>query len=385
MHMIVIIEPGITDATVSVYKDDASESRSNVVYWNTSDPDFARMLREHIAALSHGEPILAVSARIQWGSRDFDSIERVDRGFVSKYASMGHIMPSYKLVTGRLFEALLDTFPCTPIFAFSETGFFSGLSEESAAWAVPDEVVSKPLFGVRGLSGIIHQSNARFVPVGKTLSIVLSDLTSLAAMKNTIPVCASPGATPLVVILGERTSGDIDAGIVFHLMRTAGYSIYKTDEILKKESGFYGITGRKETIPGMYALYGTDDRVTLAFDVYMNHILKYAGECLAHLRGLDSIVFAGSNLSPLVPFVSSLLARLSFLGIELAEKPWKHNARHTCISGPRSGVSVFLNYLSVSEIMAHETARLCSLDCQKQNALTMEHNVPQAVRDSSNT
>jgi acetate kinase len=353
--MIVVIDPYASTLKVDVYRDSGELFSSDSLHADIADQGFGRNLDGFIALQIAGERISAVAMRVRWGGNAFGSVAKVDPDFMSRYRELTPASLSYHSMTIRLIDILRDLFESTEFYIFFETGFFGSLPAEAREYAAPAEFNPGNAIETRGLSGIFHSFGASVCGNGKTLSFVMDRQTSVCAIDKGCPLNVNPGGSPLEGIMGETTCGDLDPGIVFYLMREMNASIYKIDEILKKESGFYGITGLKMSIPRLFKFVGTRERVTLAFDVYMNHLLKYAGEGLALLEGLDNIIFSGPYVSDLIPLVHYLLTRIGFLDIRLKPFPWKREGKTTVISKPDSKVAVYLNHLSLSEIIALET------------------------------
>jgi acetate kinase len=120
------------------------------------------------------------------------------------------------------------------------------------------------------------------------------------------------------------------------------------------------LTGLNMGIRELFKLYGKEKKVTLAFDVYKNHILKYIGECISVLEGVDVIIIGGNFVPFLKPFIYSLLKHISFLGISLADLPWKNESDITEISSDGSDVKIYINNLHSADIIYKETEKINS-------------------------
>ena len=69
------------------------------------------------------------------------------------------------------------------------------------------------------------------------ISAHLGNGCSVTAIKNGESVDTSLGMTPLEGVMMGTRSGDVDAGIIFHLVEHLGYTIEQVDKLLNKESG----------------------------------------------------------------------------------------------------------------------------------------------------
>jgi len=78
-------------------------------------------------------------------------------------------------------------------------------------------------------------------------------------------------------------SGDLDPGIILHLLRM-GLNMKELEELLYRKSGVRGLTGGKE-IKDL-------EEEDLAFKLYIYRIKKYIGAYFAILPNLELIVFS---------------------------------------------------------------------------------------------
>jgi acetate kinase len=116
--------------------------------------------------------------------------------------------------------------------------------------------------------------------------------------------------------MGTR-SGDIDAAVLIHLHRTAGLGFDELDTLLNRQSGLLGLSGNGDMRNVQEAASGGDDVAEAALAVYRHRVRRYIGAYLAHLGGLDALVFTagvGENNSLLR---RRTLAGLEFLGISV--------------------------------------------------------------------
>jgi acetate kinase len=245
------------------------------------------------------------------------------------------------------------------MFVFFETNFFSRLPNEEKCYAIPVELSKNNSFKRYGYHGIFHEYNAELVSSkSKLISIVFDNKTTVCSALARNPYSISLGYTPLEGIMSASSCGDLDSGIVFYLMKRYGNSLFKIDDILKRQSGFYGLTGYDLKISELIKLYGKDNKVTLAFDVYRNQILKYVGEAISVLGGLDHLIISGSEIKTFLPIIYKLLNDISFLGINLKCLPWSEDSAFVELTTHESDIKVSINYQTVAEIIARKTIKI---------------------------
>ncbi len=145
--------------------------------------------------------------------------------------------------------------------------------------------------------------------------------------------------------MGTR-SGDIDPGIIFHMMRRTGTSAADIEKKLNKESGVLGITGKWADRRDIELAAEKGDPIAiLAQQMESYRIKKYIGAYYAALGHVDALVFTAGvgEMGPDIRRIST--AGLEEMGIVVDEKK---NALAKCrnaeldITGPGSKVKVFV-------------------------------------------
>jgi acetate kinase len=145
----------------------------------------------------------------------------------------------------------------------------------------------------------------------------LGNGASVAAIDGGVSVETSMGMTPLEGLVMGTRSGDIDAAVLIHLHRQAGLDFDELDTLLNRGSGLLGLTGNGDMRGVQEAASGGDPAAEAALAVYRHRVRRYIGAYLAHLGGLDALVFTagvGENNSLLR---RRTLAGLEFLGISV--------------------------------------------------------------------
>ena len=102
--------------------------------------------------------------------------------------------------------------------------------------------------------------------------------------------------------------------------------------------------------------YGKDPKVNLAFDVYQAQLLKFIGEGISVLGGLENIIFSGSEMDALTPIIYSLIKKISFLGINIKSLPWVDEKEIFQLTSGESKIKVYLNRMSLPKVIFYETA-----------------------------
>ncbi len=99
--------------------------------------------------------------------------------------------------------------------------------------------------------------------------------------------------TPLEGLVMGTRPGDVDAGVIFHLLRK-GRNAVDLENIFNRDSGLKGISGLTNDMREPLAAADNGDTHALeAISVFCYRIKKYIGDYTVALGGLDVVVFTG--------------------------------------------------------------------------------------------
>ena len=246
--------------------------------------------------------IVAVGHRIVQGGKYFDGPALITDEVRNLIDDLCALAPLHNPAHLKGIDVARELMPDTPHVAVFDTAFFQRLPEETATYALKQEVAEKYAVRRYGAHGTSHQyvsgQVARLMGNDALRQIVLhlGNGASVSAVKAGRPIDTSMGLTPLEgLVMGTRT-GDIDPAVVFHLQRVAGMSVDEVDTLFNKKSGMKGMTGESDMRSVWEVINNTSDpeaskRARTAMDVYINRLLKYVGSYTAELGGLDVITF----------------------------------------------------------------------------------------------
>jgi acetate kinase len=200
-----------------------------------------------------------------------------------------------------------------------DTAFHRTIPPEAATYAIDADLAERYHVHRYGFHGTSHQYVSRAaaafldLPLEDTKIIVLhlGNGASACAVDGGRSVETSMGMTPLEGLVMGTRSGDIDPAAIFHLHRQAGLGFEELETMLNRNSGLKGMTGHGDMRDVQAAASEGDERAEAALAVYRHRIRRYIGAYVAHLGGLDAIVFTagvGEN--------NSLLRRRTLAGLE---------------------------------------------------------------------
>jgi acetate kinase len=283
------------------------------------------------------------------GGPDFTEPVVLTDEVIDAIAELARFAPLHNPPAVAGMRAARAELPEVPHVAVFDTAFFASLPEVSATYAI-DAALARE-HGIRRYGA--HGTSHRFVSVvaarfaGRSLDglrqivLHLGNGASIAALRSGRPVDISMGLTPLEGLVMGTRAGDLDPGVLLHLLR-AGLSLDELDALLQHRSGLQGLAGRHD-MRDLLAAAGEDRSAQLALDVYVHRLRKYIGAYLAVLGGADQLVFTGGVGEHAGPVRAAALRGLDALGLSLdADRNSEATDGAREISGPGASVQVLV-------------------------------------------
>lgn len=270
------------------------------------------------------DDVEVVGHRVVHGGQKFHEPTLLDDAVVTQIAELSALAPLHNPAGVQGIEVARRLLPDVPQVAVFDTAFFYNLPPAAAIYALDREVAER--YGVRryGFHGTSHQyvseQAAGFLGRGyaeiNQIVLHLGNGASASAILHGRAVETSMGLTPLEgLVMGTRT-GDIDAGIVFHLARN-GMSIDEIDTMFNRRSGMLGLCGANDFREIHRLIEAGDAAAQLAYNVYVHRLRKYIGAYIATLAGADVISFTAGVGENDVVLRADAMAGLEVLGIEI--------------------------------------------------------------------
>lgn len=311
--------------------------------------------------------ITAVGHRVVQGGSLFDSATLITDEVEAQIDELSALAPLHNPANLLGIRAARIAMPDVPHVAIFDTAFHQTIPAEAYTYAIDAEVAAK--YGIRkyGAHGTSHkfvsEETAKFMgrPLSELKMIVLhiGNGGSLSAIDGGRCIETSMGMTPLEGLVMGTRSGDLDPAVLIHLHRQAGMTFDEIDTLLNRRSGLLGMAGNSDMRDVQNASEAGDEVATAALAVYRHRIIRYLGAYIAHLKGVDALVFTagiGENDDELRRLV---LEGLEFLGINVDQalnKPRSKMARY--ISPDDSPVKVLVVPTNEELEIARQTSAL---------------------------
>ncbi len=287
--------------------------------------DHGAGMRRVLDTLGGRGEIVAVGHRVVHGGSLFDRATVITDEVEAQIAELSALAPLHNPANLLGIRAARLALPNVPHVAVFDTAFHQTLPPAAYTYAIDVTLAEK--YGVRryGFHGTSHkyvsEQAARFLgrPLGelKTIVLHLGNGASVAAIDGGVSVETSMGMTPLEGLVMGTRSGDIDPAALIHLHRQAGLDFDDLDTLLNRRSGLLGLTGNGDMRDVQEAASRGDEVAEAALAVYRHRVRRYIGAYIAHLGGLDALVFTAGVGENNALLRRKALAGLEFLGIEV--------------------------------------------------------------------
>lgn len=212
-----------------------------------------------------------------------------------------------------------------------------------------------------GYHGISYDYISRQVPqhAPEARRVVVAHLgggCSLCAMLDGKSVETTMGFSAIEGMPMSTRVGEIDAGILIHLMEVDGMDAAAVEKFLYKQSGLLGISGISGDMRELEE--SSAPEAAEAIDYFVYQIVKFIGAYMAVLGGLDALVFTagiGEN-APLVR--AKVCEQLAWLGVALDSAANEKNGPR--ITTADSRVSVWVIPTNEELMIAQHTLALAA-------------------------
>ena len=213
--------------------------------------------------------------------------------------------------------------PELPQVACFDTAFHRTAPEVEQAFALPYAFYEEGIrrYGFHGLSyeyiASVLPERAPDIAAGRVVVAHLGNGCSACAMRNRVSIATTMGFTALDGLPMGTRCGELDAGVVLHLVQQKGMSAQQLVDLLYRRSGMLGLSGISSDFRELLA--SDDPRARFAIEVFCYRVAGHIGSLTAALGGLDGIVFTAGVGENAAAVRSAICRACAWLGLELDE------------------------------------------------------------------
>lgn len=272
--------------------------------------------------------ISGVGHRVVHGGDKFsDAVVIDDKVFeeIDSFSSLAPLHNPVNLIGIREARALLPDVPHVAVF---DTAFHHTLPAYAYLYGLPYEYYEQKKIRRYGFHGMSHayvslKAAEALEKHYSELAIVTCHLgngASMCAIDHGRSVDTTMGMTPAQGLIMGTRCGDIDAGVLVHLMRSEGMDANAIDKLINKYSGLRGLSGVSNDMREIeQAAADGNPRALLAFKTFCYSLRKYVGAYAAAMGDLDCLVFTGGIGQGSAGVRWLACQGLQFMGIKIDE------------------------------------------------------------------
>lgn len=340
------------DGHIVILKDGKGHKYENVLAIKDHQQAINFMLQKltDLGIIEDFNEITGVGHRVVAGGEWFNHSVVVTDAVLEKIDRLADYAPLHNPANAMGIRAFQKLLPNALSVAVFDTSFHQTMPEENYLYPLPYEYYTR--YGARkyGAHGTSHRYVASRAATMlkqpleslKLITLHLGAGVSITAIKDGKSLDTSMGFSPLAGVAMATRSGDVDTSLVYYIQEREGLSNDEMLTILNKKSGLLGLSTISSDMRDLLDVQDTNDHARLAVDIFVNRIVKYVGQYIAEMGGVDALVFTagiGENSSPIR---KRIIDRLVYFGIQLDSVANEKRGEETEISTKDSQVKALL-------------------------------------------
>jgi acetate kinase len=289
-------------------------------------------------------PLAAVGHRVVHGGMHYSRPARVTPELLAELEKLVPLAPLHEPFNLAPIKMAMSLDPELPQVACFDTAFHRTAPEVEQAFALPYSFYEEGIrrYGFHGLSyeyiASVLPERAPEIAEGRVVVAHLGNGCSACAMRAGVSVATTMGFTALDGLPMGTRCGELDAGVVLHLIQQKGMSAQELVDLLYRRSGMLGLSGVSADFRELLA--SDEPRARFAVEVFCYRVAGHIASLASALGGLDGIVFTAGVGENAAPVRSAICRACAWLGVELDEKA--NNEHGQRISTPASRVGAYV-------------------------------------------
>ena len=294
-----------------------------------------RLGQRRLAALGH---------RVVHGGLHHSKPARVTPELLAELESLVPLAPLHEPHNLAPIKMALQLNPDLPQVACFDTAFHRTAPEVEQAFALPYSLYEE---GIRryGFHGLSYEYIASILPQrtpeianGRVVVAHLGNGCSACALKEGVSVATTMGFTALDGLPMGTRCGELDAGVVLHLIQQKGMTADQLVDLLYRRSGVLGLSGISSDFRELLA--SDEPRAKFAVEVFCYRVARHIASLAASIGGLDGVVFTAGVGENAAPVRAAIGRACAWMGLELDEAA--NRAHRERISTPASRIAAFV-------------------------------------------
>ena len=270
---------------------------------------------------SHAPLPQAIGHRIVHGGPQLRQHALINQRVLAALEAAATFAPLHTPAALAVIQYAQTHFQGLPQVACLDTCFHSTMPPVACTLPLPLALRAAGLqrFGFHGLSceSIVRQLGAALP--ARLIIAHLGNGASITAVRNGLSIDTSMGLTPTGGLIMGTRSGDLDPGVLVHLMREMKLDAAAIEDLVDRRSGLLGLSGISADMRALHDAAASCSEARLAIEMFCYRVAKELGAMSIALGGVDQIVFTGGIGEHDARVRAEVCARLGSLGVELDE------------------------------------------------------------------
>ncbi len=360
---VLVVNAGSSTLRYSIHGDDGSELFSRTL---ETQGEINAALDRMFSELNGQPTPTAVGHRVVHGGARLTTPVLVDDDVIRNIEAASTFAPLHNPVNLAAIQACREVWPQLPQVAVFDTAFHATLPACASRYALPASLTHEHGLRRFGFHGISHEqlmldASSFLAQAPQALNLItfhLGNGASATAIKQGQSVDTSMGMTPAEGLVMGTRAGDVDPGLLTHLLRTQAINAEKLDAIINRESGLLGLCGDADMRKIRARMLAGDQAATHAVETYVYRIRKYLGAYFAVLGRVDALVFSGGVGEHHLWLVGQVLKDLPLPGLSLAPTPDDPPPLPVNLASDQSKVAVLILHADECRSIACHTLKL---------------------------
>ncbi|MFN0167872.1 MAG: acetate/propionate family kinase [Bryobacteraceae bacterium] len=272
--------------------------------------------------------IEGVGHRVVHGGERFTRSVRIDAEVEREIEACTELAPLHNPHNLKGYRAARELAPQAVHVAVFDTAFHQSMPASAYLYGLPYALYSQHKIRRYGFHGTAHRYlSYRFAEIHgkpesafKLITCHLGNGCSVCAIEGGRSIDTSMGLTPLEGLLMGTRGGDVDPGVVLHLLATGLTTVEDLPALLNEQSGLLGLFGVSNDMRDVDAAARQgNERARAAIEVFCRRVRKYIGAYYALLNGADAIVFSAGIGENSGEVRSRICRNLEAIGVTLDE------------------------------------------------------------------
>jgi len=335
------------------------DTRGELLARSLNVDDHAAAARALFDALDqHSLPMpSAVGHRIVHGGAEHVAPELVDERTLQALRELVPFAPLHLPAEIAALEAALERYRVPHVVCF-DTAFHRDMPEVARRLPLPRALWDRGIrrYGFHGLSYEYIVSALAERGKGRLIIAHLGSGASMAAVRDGRPVDTTMGFTPCGGLVMATRSGDLDPGVLLHLLRSGAFDTRSLAHMLERQAGLLGISAMSASMESLLASRAHSVPAAEAVLAFTHSLRRHIGALSALLGGVDTLVFTGGIGQHASAVREEACAGLGFLGIALDQAA--NEAHADVISLPEAACTVRVMATNEELMIARHTASL---------------------------